>query len=91
MLSTKNLNFIFNDEEYKAFSEYIGKLDGKYWEYSNSRSFLQRKIVISVKHKNLRMLLNNAELKEFKTLLLPDKYEYKLNVNADFNYNFCNN
>ncbi|MFH0736514.1 MAG: DUF6686 family protein [bacterium] len=67
-----NLNFSFTDAEFKIFSEYIKDIDGEYLEKANVNSIYNRKIVISVGHKNIRLLLKRHELLELRELLLPE-------------------
>lgn len=87
----KNLNFIFEDEEYDHFCRYIKELDGRFWEESNAHSVFRRKIVMSVSHKNLRVLLNNAELEELKTLLETGIYTPRAEIAPEMNYCICRN
>ncbi|KAF0153254.1 MAG: hypothetical protein FD143_331 [Ignavibacteria bacterium] len=75
-LEFNNLFIKFTDDEYHAFADYVGKIDGKYWHSKNARSVFSRKIIISVNSKNINVLLSIAELNELKTLLFP-----KLNNN----------
>lgn len=67
----KNLYFIFNQEKYKQFADYFLKMDGEYFESRNAKSFLNKKIVIPVGNKNLKVIFDNDELNEIKSLLLP--------------------
>lgn len=64
----KNLNFNFNNEEYRYFADYISGLKGEEWEYKNRNSNYRRKIIVQINHRNVRILLNNCELQELKQL-----------------------
>lgn len=87
----KNLNFLFNEKEYKYFANFIRNLDGKHWEERNSKSPFKRKIVIPIGHKNVRVLLNNKELQELKKLLPPDLNKSHLKEIPKFNFHIsCN-
>ena len=68
-----NLNFNFSEKQYKHFANYILKLDGNEWEYKNRNSHYRRKIIIPIGHKNVNILLNNAELQELKQLFSFEK------------------
>ena len=86
----KNLNFNFDDEEYKNFACYFMELDGPYWESVNSHVSFRKKIIVPVGHKNLNMLLNNSELEELKQLFSrPITNQFELL--AYFNYDISNN
>jgi len=65
----KNFNFNFDQEEYKHFVNYISKLDGKKWEAKNKNNIYNRKIIISIRHKTVNVMLHNYELLELKQLL----------------------
>lgn len=64
----KNINFNFNDEEYRYFTEYISELNGEEWEYQNRGSNYSRKIVLPINHRNVKILMNSYELQELKQL-----------------------
>ena len=87
----KNLNFTFNEKEFDYFSDFIRNLDGILWETKNANSPLRRKIVIPVGHKNLRVLLNNVELQELKSLLSPNSHQLLPSEIAKLNFNFSSN
>lgn len=87
----KNLNFNFSEKQYKHFADSILDLDGNKWERKNRNAHYRRKIIIPIGHKNVNILLNNAELQELKQLF-SDK-EPNGNVSEDIkimNLNFTN-
>jgi hypothetical protein len=65
----KNLNLNFSEAQYEHFAKYIMNLDGKVWEKKNENTLYERKIIIPIEHKNFNILLNIADLEEFKILL----------------------
>ena len=67
----KNLNFNFTEEQYDEFSAYIQDLNGSVWERHNSHSHFHRKIIIPINHDCFRVLLDQTELIELKSLLQP--------------------
>jgi hypothetical protein len=85
----KNLNFNFNNDEYRHFANYFKELDGQYWVVKNFNSMYQRKIIVPIGHKNLNILLNNTELQELKSLFSrPIKQPEMI---THFKYNIHNN
>ena len=87
----KNLNFNFSEKQYKHFADYILKLDGNEWEHKNRNSHYRRKIIIHVGHKNINLLLNNAELQELKQLFSTKKQENRISESINImNLNFKN-
>lgn len=86
----KNLEFLFDDDEYEFFREYFRELDGEYWENINSDSVYRRKIIVPVGHKNIRMLLFNNELEEIKILLF-DRGNYQKCNFAGIDLTTCRN
>ncbi|MEW6653678.1 MAG: DUF6686 family protein [Bacteroidota bacterium] len=70
-LEFNNLFIKFTESEFQSFADYVGKIDGKYWQSKNARSVFSRKIIISVNCKNINVLLTMEELTELKTLLFP--------------------
>ncbi len=70
-LEFKNLNFNFSTEQLEKFAEYIKGINGKKWENINKNSTFERKIIIPIGHKTLRVLFNVEELLELKELLSP--------------------
>ncbi|PCH71323.1 MAG: hypothetical protein COC06_01420 [Bacteroidales bacterium] len=86
----KNLNFNFDDEEYKNFANYFMELDGPYWENVNIHVHFRKKIIVPVGHKNLNMLLDNSELQELKQLF-SKSITHQFNLLSHFNYDIFNN
>lgn len=86
----KNLNFNFNEDEFKKFAHYFSELDGQYWESMNVNVQFRKKIIIPIGHKNLNILLNNEELQELKFLFSKSSVYY-LNLLTQFNYKLHNN
>lgn len=82
----KNLNFNFTKVEYSKFAKYFKDLDGKYWEQVNKKSHYRRKILVPIGHKNLNILLNNAELSELQELLVNDFHCNRILNKELFNY-----
>jgi len=70
-LEFNNLLLKFSNEEFLAFSEYVGKIDGNYWQTKNARTVFNKKIMISVNSQKIHVLLTIEELNELKTLLFP--------------------
>lgn len=67
-LEFNNLAFSFDSEEFSSFAKYVHSVDGDYLEKAFTRSPYIRKIALSVKHKNVKILLNRDELEELKIL-----------------------
>ena len=74
MSTIKNLNFSFNQKEYKNFQTYIQNLDGKYWVQQNRDHSGERKIHIPINHPNLIMSFSLEELYELKDLLVANLF-----------------
>ena len=64
----KNLCFNFSIQQFDDFADYISKLDGGKWENKNKNTPYKRKIIISIGHKSVNILLNNEELQELNNL-----------------------
>ena len=86
----KNLNFNFNDKEYRDFANYFKGLDGQYWEDINYHTPYRRKIIVPIGHKNVNILLNNTELQELKKLFSKPIVK-KQKMTTHFKYNIFNN
>jgi hypothetical protein len=86
----KNFEFLFNQNEYKFFRKYFDEFDGEYWESINSNSVYERKIIVPIGHKNVRMLLSLTELEELKFLLLH-RNKLQWGRKAKINLSICNN
>lgn len=87
----KNLNFNFNDKDFKKFVRYIQNLDGIEWETCNANSCFRRKILLPVGSGYFYALFNNEELEEFKQLVniehrkKEEKYEQTIKAgNLEF-------
>lgn len=66
-----NLNLNFTDEEFQHFSQYILSIDGIEWTHRNRNLKYNRKIVLQLfNNSSANILLNIAELEEFKSLIL---------------------
>lgn len=73
----KNLYFTFTKEEYNNFKNYFLDFDENYWESIRKNSTCKRKIMVPVGHKNISLLFNSEEIKEFKHLFSPDTFKKK--------------
>jgi len=65
----KNLNFNFNDSQFRLFKNSIQNIEGEEWEKINEKSTYTRKILIPSGQKGFNILFNSSELNEFKNLL----------------------
>ena len=85
----KNLNFNFNDKEFKSFFDYLISLDGLHWENKNRNIQYKRKILIPTNQNNMNILLNKDELNELRRLFILPVFK-----NLEFcriKYDICNN
>lgn len=65
----KNLNFVFEREEFEPFRKYFLNLDPEHWESVNRNSIYNRKIMVPIGHKNFTVMFNTKEIYELKSML----------------------
>lgn len=64
----KNINFNLSKTQFKEYANYLQELNGQEWERINKDSNFTRKIIIPTQDTHIKLILNNVELKELKTL-----------------------
>jgi len=64
----KNLHFSFNEDEFDIFRQYFLSLEPEKWEYINKNSIYQRKILVPIGHKNLKLMFNANEVYELQDI-----------------------
>lgn len=66
----KNLNFVFEREEFEFFRNYFLELVPEHWEKRNRNSVYNRKILVPIGHKNFTAMFSAEEIHEIKSMML---------------------
>jgi hypothetical protein len=92
-LEYKNLQFSFNESEYRFFVDYFNKIDADYWESINKNTLYRKKIMVPIGHHNFTMMFDYVEILELRELF--GQSETSLDTNqfllSHFNLELCRN